>query len=97
MCPMKDGTTIKRNQIDSLKVNDDMRQMTASFSTLTNLDEPDDTDDTGINAREGDINEQNIIRVNGLPVDVHGHWLMNTLNELFSKCGRIKVITMKIL
>lgn len=69
--------------------------MDERFATLTKWEESGDTDDTGSNVSEGDINEQNIIDVNGLPVDVHDKWLMNKLNDLFSKCGRIKVITMK--
>lgn len=95
ICPMKDGSIIKRNQIASLKVNDDMRQMVDSFSTLTSRDKPDDTDDTGSTTSESDFGEQNSIYVNCLPVDVHDQWLMNTLNDLFRKCGRIKVIITK--
>lgn len=84
VCPMKDGTTITRNQINSLKPNDAMCEIIQN--------ELDDTDSI---ASEGDIDEQNTIFVSGLPLDISDKKLIDTLFNIFIHCGSIKVILMK--
>lgn len=85
-CPMNDGTKIQRNQINSLKKNDSMREVIESLSKLNVQDELEDTDDA---------NEQNVIFVSGLPVDIPDLKLVDILYNIFIHCGSIKVITMK--
>jgi len=105
ICPLKDGTTIQQNKINSLRLHPAMVEVVKMVSNVTTVDDPEKPPLNSTTAKEPEskrynnpidnpqIFKQNMILISGLPSNIPEGSLFSRLDTAFSAVGEIKVIT----
>ncbi|CAM4887761.1 unnamed protein product [Rotaria socialis] len=87
MCPLKDGTTVQQNQINSLRLNHAMAEVVKMVFDDYKQNNNPPSNSGGDRQRF----KENMILVSGLPLDISEEHLLDKLWKVFSTVGNIKI------